>query len=328
MKPKIFTVILVSLSTALSVVLGEAVLRSAGHRPWTYAVKNPDEPIVHEPDPDLGWRNKEGDYMFPAYDSSGRSLHMTFTGRGQRLSRAGDAAPDRDLVIVGGSYAQGWAISDNETFAWKLQEKYPSLNVLNYGTAGYGSYQSLLTLERELPRLSPAIVLYGFVQHHEVRNVASYKWVKSLSKFSRRGHVDLPYVTLDEEGALARHAPRRYLTLPLRESLATVALIESAYMKLRAKSRIHRKRPATERVLLEMARLVERHGAQFVLAILSADPETKSHYVSFFQEKNIRHVDCAYPMTPDMIVVGEGHPNGRMNARWAECIAKKLGAGV
>ena len=43
------------------------------------------------------------------------------------------------LVVLN---TQGWAIDDNETYPWKLQKRYPSLNVLNYGTGGYGSYQS------------------------------------------------------------------------------------------------------------------------------------------------------------------------------------------
>ncbi len=51
------------------------------------------------------------------------------------------------IVIVGGSFVQGWAVSDQDTFAWKLQDRFADYDVLNLGTAGYGTYQSLLLIE-------------------------------------------------------------------------------------------------------------------------------------------------------------------------------------
>ncbi len=38
----------------------------------------------------------------------------------------------------------------------------------------------------------------------------------------------------------------------------------------------------------------------------------------------IRVIDCTYPITREMKVEGEGHPNGQMNTRWAKCIADGL----
>ena len=184
----------------------------------------------------------------------------------------------------------------------------------------------LLVLEKELPRLtSPITVLYGFIQHHEVRNVAPDHWLKALSSLSRRGHVFVPYVTFEVDKGLVRHAPERYLALPFRESLATTALIEKAYMKIKTKKRNFQKRLVTEQVLLEMNRITEQYGATFVLALLQVDHEAKSHYMNFCQTHNIRNIDCVYPITPEMKVVGEGHPNGKMNSLWAECIGNALG---
>jgi hypothetical protein len=37
-------------------------------------------------------------------------------------------------------------------------------------------------------------------------------------------------------------------------------------------------------------------------------------------------VDCAFPLPAAMQVPGDGHPNGRMNARWADCIGARLAA--
>jgi hypothetical protein len=57
-----------------AVVIAEIALRSSGHKPW----KEVDEaswifPRMHEPDPDLGWRSKEGRYVFGT-----TPIHMTF----------------------------------------------------------------------------------------------------------------------------------------------------------------------------------------------------------------------------------------------------------
>ena len=251
---------------------------------------------------------------------------MTFISHGQRLTRAKETVSNTEFVIVGGSYTQGWAIDNEETFSWKLQKQYPSLNVLNYGTGGYGSYQSLLVLEKELPRLaSPKTVLYGFIQHHEDRNVASDYWLDLLSKFSKRGHVFLPYVTFEKDKGLVRHPPERYSALPFRESLATIALIEKIYMKLKTRNRKSQKRLVTEQVLLEMKRVTEQYDAKFVVALFDIHSDTISHYKRFFQTHNIRYIDCVFPLTPELKVAGEGHPNGRMNSLWAECIEDALG---
>jgi hypothetical protein len=326
METKTFSIILLFLSVVFSVFLLEAVLRLTGHTPWTPAGLDSNEPTIHEPDPALGWKNKEGKYVIPGYDSSGKNIHVTFISHGQRLTSAQETTSNKELVIVGGSWTQGMSMDDNETYPWKLQIRYPSFNVLNYGTGGYGSYQSLLVLEKELPRLTyPVIVLYGFIQHHEDRNVAPYGWLNQLSQLSRRGHVFLPYGTLEEDKRLVRNTPERYLVLPLRESLATVSLIEKAYMSIKTKHRHSQKRLVTEQVLLEMKRITEQYGATFVPVLLQADREAKRHYKEFFQTHNIRDIDCVFPLTFELKVSGEGHPNGKMNSLWAECIASALG---
>lgn len=93
---------------------------------------------------------------------------------------------------------------------------------------------------------------------------------------------------------------------------------------MRTQNRIFQKRIVTEQILLEMNRITKQYGATFILVLLWADNDTKSHFRSFAQAHNIRHIDCAYPKTPEMQVAGEGHPNGKLNSLWAECIANAL----
>ena len=100
--------------------------------------------------------------------------------------------------------------------------------------------------------------------------------------------------------------------------------IENIIMESSAKFRTKRKREVTEKLLLEMNKISISHGAEFNVALLSASEEAKNSYVNFLQKNNIKVIDCIFPFTEGLIVPGEGHPNGKMNALWAERIAKEI----
>lgn len=308
-------------------LIAEVPLRLGGHQPRRPLVVEANEPTMNEPDPEIGWRIKPGAYVFPGYAPKSPPIRITLLPEGTRTTGTGGNRAALRVAFVGCSITMGWAISDEETFAWRVQQRFPSLRILNYGTGGYGSYQSLLLLERIFARPdAPQAVVYGFIQHHESRNVADPSWLRLLSTFSRRGTVGVPYCTLDDDGQLVRHPPARYPEWPLHRSLASVAFLEQRYAEFWGKARRTRQRAVTDRLLLAMRDLTERHGARFTVAVLQVAPLAKIHYERLLAEHNIDFVDCAYPIDPSMKVPGEGHPNGRMHARWAECIGDKIAA--
>ena len=307
-------------------VLCETLLRLAGHQPWTYNTKDEKEPVVYENDPVLGWRNKEGSYVFKAYSPDGEDIRMTFLADGRRVTGQHKIEGRDKVVILGGSYTQGWAISDNETYSWKLQNRFSDLEVLNYGSGGYGACQSLMLLEELLAGSKrPKTVVYGFMWHHEVRNVAPPRWIAALSKLSRRrAHVAVPYCTIESDGALVRHPPESYTVWPLSEVSATVRFVQDTYMRVRTRRRDSQKRQVTEKLFLELSNLAKNHGAKFLVVLLYPSEKQRLHYLEFLQANGIQVVDCTYPMTEEMKVRGEGHPNGKMNTLWAECIGEAL----
>ena len=321
--------LLVALATALVVFAGaEVSLRSLGHRPWRYLRVRPNEPTIHEHDARLGWRNRAGVHVLPAWDPASGDVTITFFRGGRRRSAESPPAPVDDrpkIVLVGGSFTQGWAIGDDETYAWRMQSELPAYEVLNFGTGGYGTYQALLTLEDVLPRTPNApIVVYGFIEGHEQRNVAPGTWLAHLSKYSNRGHVDVPFVTMDADGALRRHAAERHPTWPLREQLATVALAEKKYMELRTRARTSQARSVTEKTLHEMREFCASQGATLVVVVFKAEDAAKLHYTELCERSGTPVIDCAWPLTKETRVPKDGHPNGIMNARWAEHIVAGL----
>ena len=317
--------LLVIASVIISCVAFEGALRLLGFTPWTYLAADRNEPTTSEYDPVLGWRSKEGSFRVPPYDPAGQETDLTILRSGLRRSspQQHETRDDRPKIIfIGCSFTQGWAISDDETFAWKIQAAFPAFEVLNYGTNGYGTYQSLLLLERVLPGLmSPRIVIYGFIDHHEDRNVATAEWLELLSSYSRRAHVYVPYATADAEGKLVRHRPERYQPLPFREHLALAALGEKALARIKASGRARQGRIVTQQLMLEMSKVSAAHGADFAVALFDYSDEAKASYMDFFKINGVRAVDCYVPRREDLVVPGEGHPNGKLNSLWAECIA-------
>lgn len=80
----------------------------------------------------------------------------------------------------------------------------------------------------------------------------------------------------------------------------------------------------TERLVVEMKELAEKYGARFLTVMLNGPEEIMAYYIERFKHHRIELVNCNFPLTDDMRVPGEGHPNDRMHTRWAQCIQQKL----
>lgn len=286
-----------------------------------------NEPTTHEPDPVLGWRSKPGHYEYPGYTPDAPPIRMTFLPGSRRTAGPTPPAGAPRVLLTGCSYTEGWAISDEDTYAWQLQQRFPSVEIVNCGVGGYGTYQSLLVIERFLDATSPPprLVVYGMMDLHPSRNIAAWWWLRGLTRQTQRGHIELPYCTLDRQGTLVRHAPEAYPQWPLRRKLALVRFAEDTYMRLACRRRSGQRHDVTQQLLLEMKRLCDRRGTAFLVALLYfGDDSEKARYTAFMEKNGIAYRDCVHPKTRDMEVAGEGHPNGRMNRLWADDLAPAL----
>ncbi|MEN8181971.1 MAG: hypothetical protein ABFS46_05490 [Myxococcota bacterium] len=326
----------------VSLLLGEILLRAAGREPWRAVGPPAHEPILFSADPALGWRLKPGRHRYRGYSRGAPPIRTTLLEDGSRTTGFRGEASE-NLLLLGGSFVQGWGLSDEQTLAWQLQKLHPGAHVLNYGTGGYGTYQSLLLLEEILATPDPPeAVVYGFVPLHEMRNVAEPGWLHSLALGSRSGLASVPFASLDPEGRLVRHPPARYPTWPLREQLSLVAFAESVFVEARAGDRGARAREVTLRALLEMnARCLEQ-GSRFVVAFLwtapgqrvayrqGTNPEIETFrgdlYERALREGQIPFVDCSHVLTPELSIPGDGHPGPEVNAFWADCLSRRLQA--
>jgi hypothetical protein len=105
------------------------------------------------------------------------------------------------IAVLGDSCAEALQVPIEQTF-WKLLERQlascpaiagRSVEALDFGVAGYGTAQELLTLRRDVFAFQPDVVLLAFYPGNDVRNNA-----RPLEQDPLR-----PYFTLDAGGRLA-----------------------------------------------------------------------------------------------------------------------------
>ncbi len=316
----------VALGGVLSVVLLEAGLRATGHEPWRdLPPLAAGEPGLHEPDDQLGWRNKAGVYVWDRRVNH-PPIHMTFWSGGRRATGPAPKPQTRRALLIGGSFTQGWAVSDAETLGWRLQTQFSHVEFANYGTAGYGTTQSLMVLNKELAARSPApeLAIYGFLTAHDRRNVAHPAWLRGLATRRSNDRIEprVPFAELDA-GEIRLHPPITYPDWPLKRISAASAFLEWRWFELRSRSRTENESEVTRALLVEMDRASRAAGTHLLVAILMGSP-SGSGLVRSMREQGIDAVDCTHPRPGETAVPVYGHPNARVNAYWARCIGRHL----
>lgn len=296
-------------------------------------------------DPILGWRSNPGEYDFPSFVAGAQNIHVTILNDGGRATKKNiNTVLDSDLnatLFFGCSFTFGHNISDHQTFAWKLQDKYPSLDIRNYATSGYGTYTSLLRLQEVLPQIKkPRTIIYGFMQNHEIRNIAPNWWLLNLI-------IPAPFVTVAADGTLIPLMTQKFKPFPWRHQSAIMLRLEAAYKKSRSPlQNVEPKKmsDATTKLVQQMHTLSTKSGANFYMVILDAKLQTKNYYLEQMTSLGINVIDCThrdfvmintaattgYIMNRDLIkiskltVPGDGHPNEEMNNYWAQCINNSI----
>jgi hypothetical protein len=316
------------LTTIFLLVLGvcvggaEIAARAYGRQPRRTSLR--PVPVMQTPDAVLGWKNVAGTYVGGPYVADGDAVTMTVRADGAR-STGSPPVPGRPaLLLVGCSFTFGWAVADDETWGARIQQSRPDLSVSNRGVEGYGTYQSLLLMERLLvdEAQRPTWILYGDIGH-DLRNAGALAWLSTRADIPHAAAV--PSASLRANGILVRHPPLRYPSLPLHDQLASVALIENLWTRWQLRDRTTASpRQLTDRLLVEMADVANRFGVKFSIVILTLEEHVKRARMAFAQQNHIDVIDCNQRLSPTLTVAGEGHPNALAHQRWADCIATAL----
>ena len=110
-------------SVIIILILLELTLRLYGFQPWDSFESDVNEPTINKYDHKNGWIPNEGVYNIPPKSENTQSTIFTILKDGSRFSGKPLKEIDNNIIIIGGSFAQGWMVNDKETFASLLQKK-------------------------------------------------------------------------------------------------------------------------------------------------------------------------------------------------------------
>jgi hypothetical protein len=317
---KIFLIFVIVI---LSSLILEFLLRLAGYRPWTTFQK--EQQSLYDHNSLLGWKHKKGEYLKPSSENIGKANIFTYETKGNRSTGSKIKKYTKKIILIGGSFTQGEGVTDNKTYAYKIQEHYPDTKIYNFGQGGYGGIQSLLLLKEEVKEINqPNIIIYAFIEHHLQRNVARSEWLEVLLKGSNKDSkfkLSLPYGTIDKNNNLKIVPSISYLTLPLREFSSLITLLEKVYMKQNTRHRKKEESLVFKKIISEMDKVAKKNKSKFFFVNLSLNNKNSDEVFKKISENtNIPYLDCRVPSFNEYKLSNDWHPNILGHEYYKDCI--------
>lgn len=291
--------------------VAELLARAAGLGPWTPFHDLDRLPAISEPDAELGWRNRPGVHTWDTPDGPVR-VSIDATG-----SRRWWSAREPGVRLVGGSFVHGFGLDDVDSLGARLGIYVAGLglDVDNRAVPGFGTVQALLDYERDP---GGDVVIYGFVELHEARNVAAPSWLHALDR-SGGQHPWAAVPSARWDGALTLSPPVRYRHWPVSEHVALVDLLERASVSV-ADRFLRTKAETTAQVMARFHRSVRGHGDRFVVVLLHA-PTRGRFYLRRLGELGVPVYDLR---GAEGGWLTDGHPDAVRTEAWAEALARIL----
>jgi hypothetical protein len=198
-----------------------------------------------------------------------------------------------------------------------VQERHPDLQVTNYASGLYGTYQSYLALKKRLE--GPATVYYLFNGFHEDRNAADRNWLRVQAEPAKG--CFFPYATVSG-GELVESRNRGEVIWGWSRKSRVIALIQDYTIILPSYFRVRDKQRTTETILAKMNDLVRAKGGRFSVILFDMDDKQRAAYREFLTGRGIHFVDADGPERKDLqLRLSDGHPDRGLNlavAKWIE----------
>lgn len=324
-----WTVIRLFLYGIICVTISEVFLRILGYSiPQTTI-----NPLIESNTPmfelndTLGWNMLPGKYEIPPYGNYKDSLYVTIDKDGGRIT--GLKTKDEnlnELLFIGGSFTFGWGVNDHESYPWRVQEQLTNYKVKNRAVGGYGTYQSLMTLERYLAQgTKPTHVIYGLIDHHKYRDVATSDWLLTQHLANTKTPPKVPYLTLNKSGRLIRNNPIGLVPTPFSTKLVSSFMLQKTLTKISSIKREKQAQRVSHLTIKEMAKLCKANKIDFYVAILYHQANDGLIQLKYFLEENdINYIDCNIPLSEENTIPGDGHPYQTVHQEWSELIVRKF----
>lgn len=279
-------------------------------------------------DPVVGWRNNPG-----VWEVDCERRPMTLLENGERKTIGQHPGADARVLIAGDSWVQGYGLRDEETLASRLQAQFSDVNVINVATAGYGSHQSFLAFkdfQSHAAPTGPLLVILGLAEHTLMRDVADYRWVKSLTTYSAV-HFLPPHILPNPDGSWSDYPPETPNLWGWADKIDLLLLAQGLeiYFKTRGREAKYGL-AASKKILLDFDSYLKTRGARLLVFNLDMDGPLLRQYQNVCGENGIILLDGkikASPEDPKWFLHDNGcwgHPNERMHQAWADRLAPEL----
>jgi hypothetical protein len=316
-----------SLVSCLSIAEGVIRLgvgRSRAPAPAALRIRvDPPGSRMYQPDARLGYTLVPDQHIAVTLDPLGRFVSTTTTA-GHRVTsppRAGHMHRRPQIWIFGCSFTFGWGVDDEDSYPWKLQELMPDYEIVNFGTGGYSTLQSLIQFEGEIQRAEiPEIAVLAYLNFHEQRNTMSPLRSKSLGFMWRNwGEADQPYAVMNSDGQLQRRKSEPYRPfLPFVRYSALANFLDwqvVAHLENEAK-KSDRRKDVTRALVRQFIQVGSDHGVTVLIADLDAMPSDIGS-VATSEGTQSRHIGVPY-YQPGMTLPDAIHPTAKAHGLLAE----------
>jgi hypothetical protein len=242
--------------------------------------------------------------------------------------------------LFGDSWTQGQGVSDQDTYAWKLNSLNPSLFVENFGTAGYSTFQAFLLLKRVLRErpTPPKLVILGFNPFMAARDLKFWSTDTQLKDEEAGVYVRPPFVVLRKNGDVA--ISPMWLTNPWsgETHLALISTLHNAATRLwqafntgeiLSLNNLEKGRVTSIKIMKSIKEAVEDNGARFLVVYLCSgeSPDWQPFRDQVKMEK-IEAINCSIPDDNYNAYLNGGqpgmHPGPKGTDLFAQCIQSWL----
>jgi hypothetical protein len=322
-KKRVFFALYFLILAVVFVLTAEVGLRLKGFEPW----RKPEVAVRVEPGgkfyqrhPTLGYTHIPGRYTVFFWDTSFDATHLPNTLRVTHpIDSYRESQKKEEVWIFGCSFTYGWGLSDEETYPWLLQERFPEYEIVNFGVGGYGTIHSLLQFRDALELKTPRVAVLAYANFQDERNTFLRQRRKYVVAGRNLGPVAQPYARLDDQGKLQyQFAPIEYTEFPLMRYSALVNFIESNYNRL--EDRFVRSHDVSKALILEMAKIAREHNVRFVVAGIFSSPGTLE-MLNFAQEHGISNIDISVDLKVPANRLPDEHPSAVANRQFADKLA-------
>lgn len=229
---------------------------------------------IHRYHPTRGWAMRPS-AQFNAHPQ----VTYTTNAQGYRALYDFENKPGKyQVIVLGDSFSFGDEIDDRDTWPHLLQMKSPAMNVLNMAGTGYGTDQMLITLEEEVKKYHPDLVVAAFIDDNLHRSTLPFRdYQKPLFEL-HDGKLQLTNVPVgDPYSVLKDIANRRYWSYSNIQTLNLIGYFVSDLTMLEGAAECNGQcRRINTAIFDRMSDISSENGAEFMLVYLPRGKEIVS----------------------------------------------------